>query len=467
MQAFKFSNPLAPKLQILNHSPAVRQSKYPPLHLQCPCKACGLRGVFSKIADKECAAFFMANSTGMKWASALSLDPQADTAAAQAVADIKQKLGNCQPDVAFLFVSPQHRLNYERIRESVLKDLQPRHLLGCSGGGIIGDGREAEQTAAISLTAALLPNVEIKGFRLEDGTLPDLDKGPSQWEDATGVAAKSHPHFVLLADPYSMLRADELLQGLDFAYPHSAKIGGMASAANGPGQNVLFLDDQVYKSGAICLAFSGELCVDPLVAQGCRPIGKVMRISKSHRNILIELDKRKALEVLSEIHAQSNETDQQLIRTSLFLGVVTDPFKQEEPNAGDFLVRRLIGMDVDRGALAIAAMLREGQTVQFHLFDAQAASDELSEILRGYSREHLNAAKGESLPPPPRGALLFSCLGRGMQLYGRPDHDTGEFKAQIGEVPLGGFFCNGEIGPVAGASHIHGFTSSFAIFRSK
>jgi small ligand-binding sensory domain FIST len=403
----------------------------------------------------------------MRWASALGLHTQALDAAGQAIAEIKRKIGDNPPDVAFLFISPQHRMYYEQIRDAVMTGLKPKHLLGCSGGGIIGDGREAEQVPAISLTAAELPNVEIKGFRFEDGSLPDLDSGPRVWEDATGVAAKSEPQFVLIADPYSMLRADEMLQGLDFAYPQSVKVGGLASGANGPGQNVLFLDDQIFKSGTISLAFSGEICVDTLVAQGCRPIGRPMQITKCHRNILVELDKRKALEVLSEIHEQANERDQQLIRTSLFLGLIMDPFKQDEPKAGDFLVRRPIGMDVDRGALAIAAILREGQTVQFHLYDAQAASDDLTGVLRRYSMENLNSTKGESLPPPPRGALLFSCLGRGMHLYGKPDHDTDEFKSQFGEVPLGGFFCNGEIGPVAGTTHIHGFTSCFGIFRSK
>jgi small ligand-binding sensory domain FIST len=62
--------------------------------------------------------------------------------------------------------------------------------------------------------------------------------------------------------------------------------------------------------------------------------------------------------------------------------------------------------------------------------------------------------------------LLFSCLGRGQNLYGRPDHDTDLFREKLGDVPLGGFFANGEIGSIRGATHLHGFTSSFALFRS-
>ena len=79
----------------------------------------------------------------------------------------------------------------------------------------------------------------------------------------------------------------------------------------------------------------------------------------------------------------------------------------------------------------------------------------------------MNALKGESLPSPPRGALLFSCLGRGENLYGKPDHDSNAFAAKFVGVPLGGFFCNGEIGPVGATTYLHGFTSCFGIFRNK
>lgn len=65
------------------------------------------------------------------------------------------------------------------------------------------------------------------------------------------------------------------------------------------------------------------------------------------------------------------------------------------------------------------------------------------------------------------GVLLFQCLGRGEYLYGRADHDTDMFKEIVGDLPLTGFFCNGEIGPVGGSTFLHGYTSSFGIFRPK
>ena len=65
------------------------------------------------------------------------------------------------------------------------------------------------------------------------------------------------------------------------------------------------------------------------------------------------------------------------------------------------------------------------------------------------------------------GALLFSCLGRGRSLYGSADHDTDAFRRHVGDVPLTGFFCNGEIGPVQGTTFLHGYTSAFGVLHPR
>jgi len=403
----------------------------------------------------------------MKWHSALSQEKSTEDALAESIGQIKARIGNTTPDLAVLFVSPHHRQSYNLISSAVVRQLGPRHMLGCSGGGVIGAAHEVEGAPALSLTVATLPGVEIKSFRFDDAGIPNPDSGPRVWEEAVGVKASAEPQFIVLADPFS-IRVDALLTGLDFAYPMAAKVGGLASAASGPGQNALFLDHHLHRDGAVGLALSGDIRMDTLVAQGCRPIGKPLTITRCNKQVLFELDKRPALEMLTEIFHQSSERDQHLIRNgNSFLGLIMDPFKQDEPKAGDFLIRNPIGMDTERGALVIGAMLREGQTVQFHVRDAEAAGEDLASVLRRYSTEHLNASKGEAVPAPPSGALLFSCLGRGKHLYGRADHDTGAFEAELGNVPLAGFFCNGEIGPVASTTHIHGFTSCFAIFRPK
>ena len=153
-----------------------------------------------------------------------------------------------------------------------------------------------------------------------------------------------------------------------------------------------------------------------------------------------------------------NQRDQGLMQNSLFLGVVMDELL-DTPQQGDFLIRNVVGMDAKTGVLAIGEMLKEGQLVQFHLRDAETSADDLTAVLERYAIDNRENQV--------HGALLFSCLGRGQYLYGRPNHDSDIFQEKLGSVPLGGFFCNGEIGPVSGTTFLHGYTSSFGIFRPR
>ena len=393
----------------------------------------------------------------MKWTSALSENPVLEDAIVECAVAIKDSVDGERLDLAVAFISPHYEDSYDRVADLMPESLGAKHVFGCSGGGVIGNGLEIEQRAGISITAAVLPNVDIKPFHLQSDRMPDLDAGPDKWEDMIGVPADKDPHFVMIADPYSF-PVQDLLLGMDYAYPRATKIGGLASGASRQGGNALFLDGEVLRFGAIGLALDGNITVDTVVAQGCRPIGSPMRISKSDRNMLLELDGQPPMEVLRNMLQVLPDRDQELLRHSLFLGVVTDEFI-ENPAQGDFLIRNVVGMDQDTGALAIGEMLKEGQLVQFHLRDAETSTDDLQAVLTRYANEH----RENDIP----GALLFSCLGRGQYLYGKPNHDTDMFREKLGEVPLGGFFCNGEIGPVSGTTFLHGYTSSFGLFRPK
>lgn len=393
----------------------------------------------------------------MQWASAISEQPALEPAVAEGAAAIQRQLNGAAPDLAVAFVSPHYRDSYAALPGLVRESLGRPLLLGCSGGGIIGNGQEVEQRPALSITAAVLPEVTLTPFQLEGDRLPDLDAGPQSWEELLGVNAAANPQFILLADPFSF-PAQNLIMGLDFAYSAAAKIGGLASGGQEPGGNAMFLGDRDYPSGAVGVAMHGNIIVDTVVAQGCRPIGRAMRITQSRRNMLEGLDGETPLTILRGMFPTLSPRDQDLMRHSLFLGVVMDELV-DAPQQGDFLIRNVMGMDDRSGALAIGEMLKEGQLVQFHLRDAETSAEDLTVALERYA--------GDNRENPIHGALLFSCLGRGQYLYGRPNHDTDLFRDKLGPTPLGGFFCNGEIGPVSGVTFLHGYTSSFGIFRPR
>ncbi len=396
----------------------------------------------------------------MKWASAIANPADGESTLESLVNDcagkIKGALGNQTPDLVVGFVSPHYINDYAELPNLICGTLSPRTFIGCSAGGLIGGWQEIEQQPALALTAAIMPGVAIHPFSLGSEELPDADAAPEKWEDLVGVKSEAEPNFLLLPDPFS-IRIDALVQGLDYAFPRAIKLGGLASGAGRPGLNALFLNRQIYRSGAVGLALSGNVVVDTVVAQGCRPIGWPMRVTRCNKNFVYELDGQPAVNALHDVLVKLKQKDQDIARHSLFIGVVMDEFKNDfEP--GDFLVRNILGLEASTGALVVGEVMRNERTVQFHLRDAATSADDLRILLRNYKQSH---------PGEASGALLFSCLGRGQYLYGRPNHDSECFREYFGDIPLGGFFCNGEIGPVGGTTFLHGYTSSFGIFRAK
>ena len=392
----------------------------------------------------------------MRWASILSEERESEAAALDASARLRSEL-DTDPDLALVFASSHHASSYDTIASTLARELGGALLIGCSGDSVIGGGQELESRPGLALAGATLPGVAIHPFSLDTAGLPPLDAGPAAWHERIGVDPEAAPHFLLLADPFGF-DAENFIRCMDQAYPASIKVGGVASGGQQPGEQALWLGAETRRSGLVGLGLSGNLVVDPVVAQGCRPVGAPLFVTHCHDNVLQRVDGQPPVELVEELFEAASPADRELFRSSLFLGLEMQS-DQSEYEQGDFLVRNIIGIDPDDGAMAIAAPLRQSQVVQFHLRDANASARDLERCLNRYSSE-VGATQA-------RGALLFSCLGRGVGLYGTPDHDSRAFRSLVGEVPLAGFFCNGEIGPVRAQTFLHSYTSAFAIFRER
>lgn len=403
----------------------------------------------------------------MEWANAVSTHPSLEGAVKDVVEQLKGRL-TAAPDLGLVFISSSFTSEFARLLP-LLQDLLPIPVLvGCSGGGIVGmdahgQPQELEDTPALGLTVARLPGVLLRSFHTLSGDLPDLDSPPAAWAELIGVAPEQNPQFILMADPFSSSVTD-LLQGLDFAYPSGVKIGGLASVDGFNRHSGLFCDRTLYSEGVVGVALSGPVVLDTIVAQGCRPIGPVYRVDKAERNILLALDdpedgdsSRPPLELLQAMFETLSDGDRKLAQSSLFIGIAQDSFKLSF-DPGDFLIRTLLGVDPKVGAIAVGDRLRPGQRVRFHLRDARTSAADLEHLLQNYQRQSLGR-------PSPTGALMFSCMGRGEGLYDQVNFDSGLFAQYLPEIPLGGFFCGGEIGPVGQTTFLHGFTSVFAICR--
>ena len=415
------------------------------------------------------------HTPAMKWVSTLSTRPSLEAAVAE-VAQRAQAALEEPADLALVFISSAFASEYSRLMPLLYEHLPGVAIVGCSGSGIIGMredvAREIEDQPAIALTLATLPGVDIHTFHLDGSDLPDLDSSPDAWVQHIGVSPSDRPQFMLLVDPLSN-RINDLLQGMDYAYPSSLKIGGLAGIGSGNGGSGLFCNGDFHREGTVGVALSGNITLETIVSQGCRPIGEVYRVMEAERNIILALEgsvssatvggsysapaKRTPLEVLQDLIQDLNEDDRALAQNSLFVGIAQSEFKQELEQA-DFLIRNLLGVDPRAGALAIGDRIRSGQRIRFHLRDADASAEDLELLLERYQQQ----TEGQT---SPIGALMFSCVGRGEGLYGEPDFDSLLFDRYLPNVPLSGFFCNGEIGPVGSSTFLHGYTSVFGIFR--
>ena len=394
----------------------------------------------------------------MQWSSAVSDSPSFSEAVAQASEQIIASLGGQHPDLAVVFVSSHHSQSYANAPEQFANSLGAKVLIGCSATGVIGGGREVERRPGIAISAAVLPGVEISPFDLSQDELPSPDAAPEDWQTLLGIEPNGCPAIMLLPDPFT-LRSDHLLAGLDFAYPSTVKIGGLASGGGQPGTNALFLGDKTLRSGAVGVAFTGDLAVETVVARGCRPIGKLLMVTDSELNVISKLDDKTPLEVLREIFETATVREKRLIRRSLQIGIVMDRLAQDR-SEGEFLIRNVLGADEEDGTLAVGEMVQEGQVVQFFIRDAQAADEDLRMMLEEYVD---NLDEDDA----PASALLFSCLGRGQYLYGSPDHDIDMFTDMVADIPIAGFFSNGEIGQIGDQTFLHGYTASFALFKRR
>jgi len=326
-------------------------------------------------------------------------------------------------------------------------------MIGCSAEGVIGGEREIEREAGMSLLVGELSDVRLHPFHIaSESDWRDCLTDPQSLREQFGAGSETRG-IIGFGDPFTT-PLTQLLPILDRDIPKIPLIGGMASAARRPGQNILVRNDEICDRGMVGVSLSGPLRIETVVSQGCRPIGRHMIVTRSHENVIEQLGGKPAVQVLREVVSELPESEQNLLQNGLFVGQVASEYR-EKFNRGDFLVRNVIGIDEENGTVSIADYVKTGQTVQFHVRDAQTADEDLSLMLDGQQKA----------PAPAAGGLLFSCNGRGLRMFEEPCHDIRIARKSMPSTPIAGFFAAGELGPVAGKNFVHGHTASFALFR--
>jgi small ligand-binding sensory domain FIST len=388
----------------------------------------------------------------MRWASAIGLGARLEQAVEEAGEQLKG--GMSRPDLAIAFVSAAYGAAIERLAPMLMPLLGDCPLIGCNAGGLIGGGSEEEEEPGLALLCGRLPDAALTCLHLEQAILPPLSSSREAWWRLLDLGPESGASFMLLADP-GTLDAESCARGLDRAYPGSTVIGGLASGVLEAGAARLLSNGDVHRTGGILLGLTGNVVIDSVLAQGCKPIGDPLFVTACEGNLINELDGRRPKELLTALFTTLDEADRARFGDALCIGLAL-PGPQQAAGVGDFLIRNVLGLDPDNGALWIGSRVAQNAVVQFHLRDGKAASNELeirlSAALRGLR--------------PPEAALLFACSGRGRNMFGVSGHDSGTLRRMI-DIPVTGMFSAGEIAPIQGATFVHGYSSVFGLIRPR
>lgn len=386
----------------------------------------------------------------------------AEQACEQAAALVKPG----EADLVLLFAGGKHAGELGEIAQIVRSTLEPGTMVGVSAESVIAGDTEFEKQPAVSVLAASLPGTSLHSFQYRD--LPHVKDGDTEALREVARVAGARRDLratIFIADPFSvpaaaavsaLSDARTVVEGLRRA----PVIGGMASGSSKPGGNLIVLNDQLMRAGGVGIAIRGDIAIDALVSQGCRPIGRPLVVTGAQRNIIKTLGGVKAMDALREIINELEQEDRDLLPNGVFVGRVIDEYKSRF-GRGDFLIRGVLGVDNGSGSIAVGDLVRAGQTIQFHLRDAKTASEDLELLLAS-----------QQLQTPPVGGLLFTCNGRGTRLFPDVSHDAARISRTLGidsdrPMPLAGCFAAGEIGPIGDSSFLHGHTASLALFRPK
>lgn len=356
-------------------------------------------------------------------------------------------------DLALLFVNTRLARFLPAIVNRVNETLHPVALAGCTASSIIGAGSDRAQGPAISLLALRLPGAKITTLRLGEW-LRDAEDDPERWRAALDLPVEDVNGLFLFADPFRT-DAQTLLSGLHLAYPEAAIVGGVALGSVQHRQTWVVADEEIAGEGAVAVAIGGDYTIEPVISQGCSPIGQTWTITGASKQWIDTIAGQPAMDVLLDTLRTIPPEQRERAGRNLFAGLAADEYR-DVFDRGDFLIRGIAGVERESGAIALNALPRIGQTIQFQVRDAQTARDDLQAALERASNQ-----LGEKRTPIA--AVLCASSERNDGLLGEANADVAAIESHFPDVPVAGLACSGEIAPIGRKPFLHGFTAAMGI----
>jgi small ligand-binding sensory domain FIST len=310
------------------------------------------------------------------------------------------------------------------------------HWVGTVGVGICTTGHEFLDEPALAM---LLTDIPESAYRILPG-LTDLGDLLSH-ADAFTIGEQPAWFGIVHGDPRNPLVA-ELIGHVADRTETGFLVGGLTSSRGEHPQ----LADQISQGGLSGVLFTADVVVSTRLSQGVSPLGPRHTVSRCDRNIVMSLDDRPPLDVLKDDLGPEGYRQLEQGGDHLFVGLPT-----RDADTDDYLVRQLVGIDPDSRLIAVGDYLEPGQSLMFCRRDGRSAVKDMQRML-----DDIKA----SLSGPPRGAVYYSCLGRGANLFGPDSEELKMISATLGDIPLVGFFANGEIS----RNRLYGWTGVLTLF---
>ncbi len=362
------------------------------------------------------------------------------------------------PEVSLglVFMSPSFFPHAVETLEILRVHAQIPLLAGCSSHGLIAGEQEIENSSGLVLALYHLPGATLKAAHFVQRQVEESGE-KSYWPAETGIDARRTNGWLAYVDPVH-LDSERWIRSWNKSYAGLPVFGGLASGSVQEPLAQIYLNGDVFDEGGVAIAIGGDVELSGVISQGCTPIGETWTLTRVEQNLIHNIGNRPAYSVLAETFQRLPPDEQRKAQNNLFIGLVVNEYL-DDFHRGDFLVRNLIGGDPKSGVLAVGALPRAGQTMQFQRRDAAAATEDMVELL-GHCKEKLAGAT-------IYGGCLCCCNGRGKHLFGEANHDVEIIQRRLGPLGLAGFFCPGEIGPVGQKNYVHSFTASLALFVQK
>ena len=338
--------------------------------------------------------------------------------------------------LGFLYATDRFAPNLADILNLCRERTGVQHWVGTVGVGICATGREFLDEPALAVMLTDIPESE---FRI----LPGLSDLGDVLANADAFRIGGHPAWVGIVhgDPRNPLVA-ELIEHVADHTGTGFLVGGLTSSRSEYPQ----VADQVTQGGLSGVLLSSNVAVSSRLSQGVSPLGPRHRVSRCERNVVISLDDRQAVDVLKADLGPEGYARLQRGGEYLFVGLPT-----LDADTDDYLVRQVVGIDPESGLIAVGDYVEPGQPLMFCRRDEHSAGEDMQRMLR-----ELKA----SLQGPPRGAVYYSCLGRGANLFGPDSEELKMIRTVLGDIPLVGFFANGEIS----RNRLYGWTGVLTVF---